>query len=195
MISIEEIRNWLHFNFHYLGSPPWDKNQSPPELIEFIQSHPPGFALDMGCGTGKNCLTLAEAGWKTTGIDFVPKAIFLAKRRFKKSSFQGDFFLGDVTRINLPDSHYDLVLDMGCYHVIPESSRNAYRSILQKALKPGGNFLLFGHFDSKFKPNSRRLTEYCIDQFKKMYILERSEEGMDRRGRNGVWLWFKKPGG
>jgi cyclopropane fatty-acyl-phospholipid synthase-like methyltransferase len=194
MLLLDQFRNWLHFNFHYLGNPPWDKNQSPPELIDYINTHEPGIVLDLGCGTGKNCLTLAEADWQTTGVDFALKAILHAKRRFEKAGLKGKFLLSDVSRLKDMDENFDLVLDMGCYHVLPEYSRQNYQTVVNRVLKPGGTFLLFGHMNSRFSPNSKRLTMECIDQFQRFLVLERRLDGEDSRGRIGVWLWFKKHG-
>src|SRR5689334_21905005 len=48
----------LSFNLWYFRNPPWDSGISPPELLEFIQTHPAGKAIDLGCGTGTNVITL-----------------------------------------------------------------------------------------------------------------------------------------
>ena len=37
----------LSFNFWYFRKPPWDSGISPPELLEFIQTHPAGKAIDL----------------------------------------------------------------------------------------------------------------------------------------------------
>jgi methylase of polypeptide subunit release factors len=60
----------LFFNLWYFRDPPWDTGISPPELIDFINSNPPGKALDIGCGTGTNAIRLAKEGWRVTGVDF-----------------------------------------------------------------------------------------------------------------------------
>ena len=60
---------------YWRGTTPWDTNITPPEVKEFIAAAPPGKALDLGCGTGTNAITLAQHGWQATGVDFAPKAI------------------------------------------------------------------------------------------------------------------------
>ena len=62
------FRRWL-FNLWYFQRPPWDSGISPPELMEFIRSSQPGRALDLGCGTGTNIITLAKNGWQVTGVE------------------------------------------------------------------------------------------------------------------------------
>ena len=74
----------LFFNIWYYQSgifqtPPWDTGISPPELINYLESHTPGLALDLGCGTGTNVITMAEYGWQVTGVDFVRRAISKAR--------------------------------------------------------------------------------------------------------------------
>ena len=46
---------------------PWDTQVTPPEVMEFIARTPPGKALDLGCGTGTNAITLARHGWQVDG--------------------------------------------------------------------------------------------------------------------------------
>ena len=69
------------FHYWYFRQPPWDTGISPPELLEFIQNHRAGRAIDIGCGTGTNVITLAQAGWDVTGVDFAPRAIKLAQQK------------------------------------------------------------------------------------------------------------------
>ncbi|HZD55845.1 MAG TPA: class I SAM-dependent methyltransferase, partial [Anaerolineales bacterium] len=70
-----KILRRIFFNLWYYREPPWDTGISPPELLAFIESHPAGQALDLGCGTGTNVITLARNGWQVTGVDFAPRAI------------------------------------------------------------------------------------------------------------------------
>ena len=109
----------LFFNLQYFKQPPWDTGISPPELIQFMAGHPPGRALDLGCGTGTNAIELAKRGWQVTGIDFARRAIRIAHSKAKMAGVQIDFRVADVSK--LPDiaGPFDLILDIGCFHSLP----------------------------------------------------------------------------
>ena len=79
----------LEFDLWYLFRPPWDSGVSPPELFEFMAAHPAGRAIDLGCGTGTNVVTLAEHGWQVTGLDYSPRAIRIASARFGAAGVSG----------------------------------------------------------------------------------------------------------
>src|ERR1700690_3734926 len=104
----------INFNVWYFGRPPWDTGISPPELFDFISRHPAGRAIDLGCGTGTNVITLAQHNWQVTGIDFAPRAIQIAKRKRKRANVKADLHDSVVTKLNGIDGPFDLALDLGC---------------------------------------------------------------------------------
>ncbi len=132
----------IHFNFWYLRRPPWDSGISPPELFDFISKHPAGRAIDLGCGTGTNVITLVQNGWQVVGIDFVPRAIQIAKRKIKNANIQADLRIGDATQLNGIDGPFDLALDMGCFHGIEK--RKDYLTELHRVLAVNGHWLMYG---------------------------------------------------
>jgi SAM-dependent methyltransferase len=134
----------LFYEIFYLGKPPWDTGVSPPELMEFIRKNPPGRALDLGCGTGTNAITLALHGWQVRGVDFIGRAIRLARRKASQAGVQVDFSQGDVSRVEANGVPYDLVLDIGCLHSLTEQGKAAYVENLPRLLAAGGKFLLYG---------------------------------------------------
>src|SRR4030066_306033 len=89
----------LVYQLWYYRKPPWDTGVSPPELLAHIERHPPGRALDLGCGTGTNVITLAQHGWQVTGVDFAWRAIRQAQRKAKRAGVLVDLRVGDVTRL------------------------------------------------------------------------------------------------
>ena len=105
----------------------------------------PGKALDLGCGTGTNSIYLAQHGWDATGIDFVPRAIKAARRKAAAAGVSPRFMVGDVTRLTElgVGADYALLLDLGCFHSIPDSGRDAYVRGVTEVARPGAVMLLF----------------------------------------------------
>jgi len=60
----------IFFNLWYYRDHPWDTGISPPELMDFNQTYPPGRALELGCGTGINVITFVRREWQVAGLDF-----------------------------------------------------------------------------------------------------------------------------
>jgi len=84
----------------YFGQPPWDTGISPPELLEFIRTHNPGRAIDLGCGTGTNVITLVNAGWDVTGVDFAPRAIKIARRKLSLACVEANLYLHYLPKLH-----------------------------------------------------------------------------------------------
>ena len=144
--GMSNILRRLTFSLWYYFNPPWDSGISPPELFDFIEKHPPGNAIDIGCGTGTNVITLAKAGWQVTGVDFVPRAIRIAKRKARKAGIEAELHVRDATNLKGIPGPFDLALDMGCFHSLGDKKVD-YLSELERVLAPGGHWLMYGFFN------------------------------------------------
>ncbi len=99
----------------------------------------PGFALDLGCGSGRNCLMLAELGWTVTGVDWAKEAIRLARGAAHARGLEVTFVESDTTKWS-PSRRFNLVIST---FALPGKEDN--RRILQtaiKALSPGGTLIV-----------------------------------------------------
>jgi SAM-dependent methyltransferase len=179
------------FNLWYFRKPPWDTGISPPELVKFIQTHPAGRALDLGCGTGTNAIRLAQDGWKVTGIDFARRAIQIARRKARRLGQEVDFRVGDVTQPPGGSEPFDLILDIGCFHSLPEEAKRAYTSHLKGLLAPKGTLLLYGFLDES-GGGGPGLFEAEIEALGSQLTLVSREDGKDPNQRPSVWLAFQK---
>jgi ubiquinone/menaquinone biosynthesis C-methylase UbiE len=191
---VQNLFRRILFQYWYFGQPPWDTGISPPELLEFIQNHEPGRAIDLGCGTGTNVITLAKAGWKVTGMDFAPRAIKLARKKVEQASVQAELLTSDVTELEGINGPFDFAFDLGCFHTIPQDGKSNYLRQLNRILSPNGFWLLYGFLRSDSVPNiGPGLSEADIDRILSQLTLLSRRDGSDDHGeRPSAWFLFQK---
>jgi ubiquinone/menaquinone biosynthesis C-methylase UbiE len=181
------------FQYWYFGQPPWDTGVSPPELLEFIQNHKPGRAIDLGCGTGTNIITLAKAGWQVTGVDFAPRAIKLARKKVEQAGVQAELLTSDVTKLEGISGQFDFAFDLGCFHTIPQDGKPKYLKQLDRILAPNGFWLMYGFLKSDTGHIGPGLMEADIDRISSQLTLLSRRDGSDNnRERPSAWFLFQK---
>jgi SAM-dependent methyltransferase len=178
------------YNLWYYRHPPWDTGISPPELMEYINSHVPGSALDLGCGTGTNAITLAKYGWRVTGIDFAWRAIRVARQKAQKARVDIDLRVADVAQIKLP-GEFDLILDIGCFHGLSYKGRRSYIQNLNRMLAVGGIYLMYG-FYKKTDETGPGLVETDLELFRNFLKLISRKDGTDRGSHPSAWFTFRR---
>jgi SAM-dependent methyltransferase len=99
---------------------------------------PPGRALDVGCGNGRNAVWLAAQGFDVHGVDLSAQALEwageLARRRGVALALQQ----ASVFEPAPAAASLDLAYDSGCFHHLAPHRRAAYVALLARALRPGG---------------------------------------------------------
>jgi SAM-dependent methyltransferase len=181
----------IFFSLWYLfRKPPWDTGISPPELLAHIASHPPGKALDLGCGTGTNAITLAQHGWQVTGVDFALPAIQSARRKARRTGVQVDFHAADVTRLEDISGPFNLVLDIGCFHTLDQAGKQRYVANLVRFLAPGGVYLLYAFFKEPGDEGSG-LTPADLDLLDNTLQLKQRLDGTERGLRTSSWFTYR----
>jgi cyclopropane fatty-acyl-phospholipid synthase-like methyltransferase len=182
----------LYFNLFYLFSkPPWDTGISPPELLNFIEKHSPGRAIEIGCGTGTNVITLAKAGWQITGVDFVLRAIRTAKRKVRHAGVEAELHVRDASKLTDITGPFDLVLDIGCFHSLGEK-REGYLSELERILAPGGHWLMYGFINRDASQTSSGLAEADLEALPASLTQVWRQDGFDRGEQTSAWFLFQK---
>lgn len=185
------LQKFIRFNLAALGNPPWETGISPPELLEFLATHPCGKALDLGCGTGTNVITIAQYGWEATGVDFIPISIIKAKRKARMAGVadKTHFHLDTVTRLKAITGKFDLILDMGCYHNLTTKERYFYQQKINQHLNNSGTYLVYGMLG---KDNSDHgIFPADLQKFSTFLNIQSQKEGMDRN-RASIWVWFNR---
>ena len=181
----------LYFKLLYFRKPPWDTQVSPPELMEFIAQYAPGRALDLGCGTGTNVITLAQHGWRVTGVDYVGRALRQAKKKAQLAGVTADFQVDDVTKLKNITGVFDLVLDIGCFHSLATNEKRAYIHNLERLTIPGSIYLMYGFFREACG-NGPGLREPDLNGLELSFDLINREEGVDRGQRPSVWVTYQR---
>ena len=202
--SPESFEAQQRFTERYLeGTIPWDTGISPPELMEAISGPhalPAGRALDIGCGTGTNSLTLAKHGWQVLGIDFAEPAI--AQAIIKAENVQEEiarvggsvrFLRADVTCLEAPSIPYTLVFDLGCLNGIPYTLRSNYARIVAEQAAPGALFLVYTHLPNPDRKGPIGCTPEEIEElFGRAFVLERREMGYELGSAVSMWNWLHR---
>ena len=127
----------------------WDERYAAAEQVwsatpnQFVEAAltdlPPGDALDLACGEGRNAIWLARRGWRVTASDFSAVAVDRARRL--AGDVEIDWRVGDAVVDELPE--VDLVVL--AYLHLPADQR---RSVVRRAwsvVRPGGTFFLVAH--------------------------------------------------
>ena len=102
----------------------------------------PGNVLELGSGSGRNAIYLAEKSCRVDAVDLSEESIEWAKERAKERGVEVNFIHKNIFDIQIKEGTYDIVYDSGCFHHIAPHRRNNYIELVLKALRPGGHFAI-----------------------------------------------------
>jgi len=110
-------------------------------FIDCASERKGGRVLDIGCGPGWLALELGRKGLIVDAYDLSSEAIAVARRMLEENPArdgfgQVNYYVHDVTEIDLGRERYDAVLGWSAFHHLPNLSQFMDRVWL--ALKPGG---------------------------------------------------------
>ncbi len=128
----------------------WNERYRDSELIwsagpnQFVEAElsglPPGRALDLAAGEGRNAIWLARRGWQVTAVDFAQTG--LDKGRTLAGDLPVEWVCADATAWR-GDSSYDVCVV--AYLQLPADDRRAAVRNGFASVRPGGVFLLVAH--------------------------------------------------
>ena len=110
--------------------------------------------LDIGCGTGRTTINLAELGHDVIGIDIVPDMIEQAKNKYPNI----DFKVMNACDLQFPDNYFDVVLfsfnGLDCIYPLEKRWRSVRET--RRVLKKDGLYIMSSHnsivgFNNKYK--------------------------------------------
>lgn len=104
---------------------------------------PPGTALDLGCGQGRNAVWLAQRGHRVTGIDLSSVAIEHARRLAAEAGVDVEFRVADLTAWHPGSERWNLVVLS--YLQVDADARRAIHGAASDAISPGGTLIVIAH--------------------------------------------------
>jgi len=206
------------FDWMYSDRPPAPfivQNELPDEnLVEFVEcpDYPqPKYALELGCGEGRNAIYMTSRNINVTAVDTSHVAINNAKAIAAKHNLEVNFIADDIFTTEL--GSYEFIYDSGLLHHLAPHRRLSYLDLLDKVLIPGGFFGLMcfiwgencadevddwefynGNFRAGVAFTEDRLRELFSDMFEVIYIRKYKNGITDTiQGLDCMWVClFKK---
>jgi SAM-dependent methyltransferase len=112
-------------------------------LVEELATLPPGRALDLACGEGRNAIWLAGRGFTVDAVDFSDVALEKARALAAGRGVQVRWIEADVESFDPRQAAYDLVILF--YLHLPWDRMKPMLRRAAAAVAAGGTFLLVGH--------------------------------------------------
>jgi len=112
-------------------------------VVQEVAGLPPGRALDLAAGEGRNAVWLAEHGWQVVAVDFSSVAVDRGRHLAAQRSVEVGWIVADVRSHPLPKAAFDLVLV--AYLQLAAADLDGVLRRATVALAPGGTMLVVGH--------------------------------------------------
>ena len=131
----------------------WDERYATTGLVwsgsanQFVASElaglPPGRALDLAAGEGRNALWLAERGWQVTAVDFSQVGLDKGRALAEQHGLDLDWVCADALTFDAGPDAFDLVV-LAYLQLVADERRTAVRASFG-SLRTGGTFFLVAH--------------------------------------------------
>lgn len=177
------------------GEIPWDTGIVPPEVAALLAADivTPGWALDLGCGSGVSSRALARHGFRVVGLDLAQSALRRGCQAARAADLPAYFCLADVSDLTFLRVRASLALDIGCFHALPPERRAAYITSLAEHLLPGAFYLLYAFepHDDPVSSELRGVGPTTIAGFAPHFILCWAQHGWDQ-ARPSAWYLLQR---
>lgn len=157
-----------------------------PFLVEWLDRLPPGKALDVACGAGRNAMCLADAGYDVEAFDISRTAIERARLESEARGLRVDWRVVDIDAVDLGEQRFDLIT------VIRFMNRSFWPRLMT-ALRPGGAILVEHHLrtdrqvSGPLEPEFRLSPGELLDAFGDLRVVFYSESIEPSDREDGVY--------
>lgn len=174
---------------------------------EYYESHvrallKPGLRiLELGSGTGRHSLMLAEGGASVTCSDIAPSALLALERRARSAGAALATVVTPMDETPFPDSSFDLVVSAGSLSYADPDRLDAE---IARVLRPGGSFVCVDSLNHnpvyrvnrwvhwRIRGDRTRSTLLRMPTLPRMQRLGNRFERWSLRGF-GAWSWLWSP--
>jgi ubiquinone/menaquinone biosynthesis C-methylase UbiE len=114
--------------------------------------------LDLGCGVGVDCLTLAQHELEVVGLDYSHEAITRAQAHLQDPSLPVRFLQADMASpLPFPDQEFDAVMSNVAFHSFPDRLLRSILGEIRRILRQDGLVLLHVNSleDMHYRPKDR----------------------------------------
>ena len=178
-------------------APDYQPNMEPvPFLVKMIQGLPPGQAICLAAGTGRNAIFLAQNGYQVTAIDISQAALHWCDQISAKLGVEVKTLEADLLAFDLGNEVWDLATNLYFYE--PSIFRG-----LKKAIRPGGHILFqtYSQAQKKFAwgPSNNAFLVHpqdLEDEFKDwelIYFEETEYTNLQNKNESVIQMLARKP--
>lgn len=123
---------------------PWDSGIPSQHLKSFLDEDKvkPGRALELGCGTGTNAISLAQLGFEVTAVDLSTAALERAREKATQAKVKINFVEADVTAMPDLGGPFPFIFDRGTYHIVRKVNLSGFQTMLANMVEPSGFYLV-----------------------------------------------------
>ena len=157
-----------------------------PLLVKTASFLPPGRALDLACGTGRNALWLAQHGWSVTAVDGSASAIRFLRESAADLHIETQIANLETSGFAIEPASYDLIAI--CYYL----QRNLFEPAKQ-GVAPGGIIISIALLAEPAKDNSFRLEPGELRRYFDDWEILHHREGSDQWEHKVAEIVARKP--
>ncbi len=109
-----------------------------PRIAEAFREAGVRTVLEAGCGSGRDALYYASAGFTVTGLDLSERAIAWVGERARRDGLPISLIAGDLLAADLPNGGYDASVAIHLIHLQARAVRSAMVNRLWQLTREGG---------------------------------------------------------
>ena len=116
-----------------------EPHEDMPRLVQMLQDRGGSTVLDLGSGTGRHVVYLAQSGFSVFGLDNSPEAITATRQWLADQGLEADLRLQSMTeRFPYEDAFFDAVVSFQVIHHADIATIRGIVAEIRRVLKKGG---------------------------------------------------------